>query len=273
MTQEFIQSDAEIKRLKQQLLETEQAYHLMAEISKFKAGFLARIAHEIRSPLARAMNLNQAILSDLCLNPAEERDFLQRGQQALCQLNYILDEVITISDTANCSHKLERQNCDLKEILEAAYEQTYLQAISHGITIKTIIPISPIYVYADYHRLLHAITLLIDNIITLNKTNEIILEVEVKQEQPLVSINLDFSGELNLLSEPIDLIENLQQDSLTKCQDIPEKINISFGSKLHLIADLLESMGGKLITIENCSQKNLISLQCLLEQAIISDPS
>ena len=273
MTQEFRQSEAEINRLKQQLLETQQAYHLIAAISKFKAGFLARIAHEIRSPLGRTMNLNQAILSDLCLNPAEERDFLQRGQQALCQLDYLLSEIITISDTANCSHKLEMQPCNLKEILEAAYTQIYLQATSSGISIKTIIPVSPIYVYADYHRLLHAITLLIDSIITVNKSHEITLEVEVKQKQPLVSVNLYFSGELDLLSEPIDLIENLQQDSLTKCQDIPEKINISFGSKLHLIADLLESMGGKLITIENSSQKNLISLQCLLEQAIISDPS
>jgi hypothetical protein len=157
--------------------------------------------------------------------------------------------------------------------LEAAYTQIYLQATSSGINIKTIIPVSPIYVYADYHRLLHAITLLIDSIITVSKTHEITLEVEVKQEHPLVSINLDFSGDLHLFSEPIDLIENLQQDSLTKCQEISEKINISFGSKLHLIADLLESMAGKLITIENNYQKKLISLQCLLQQAITSDPS
>ena len=273
MNQEFRQSDVEINRLKQQLLETEQAYHLIAQISKFKAGFLARISHEIRSPLGRIMNLNQAILSDLCLNPAEERDFLQRGQQALCQLDHLLNEIITISDTANCSHKLDIQPCNLKEILEAAYTQIYLQATSSGINIKTIIPISPIYVYADYHRLLHALTLLIDSIITVSKTHEITLEVEVKQDQPLVSINLDFSAELNLLSEPIDLIQNLQQDSLTKCQKIPEKINISFGSKLHLIADLLESMTGKLITTENSYQSNLINLQCLLQQAIISDPS
>jgi hypothetical protein len=157
--------------------------------------------------------------------------------------------------------------------VEVAYTQIYLQATSSGINIKTIIPVSPIYVYADYHRLLHAITLLIDSTITVSKHHEITLEIEVKQEQPLVSINLDFSGELNLLSEPIDLIENLQQDSVTKCQEIPEKIDISFGSKLHLIADLLESMAGKLVVIENSSQSNLINLQCLLPQAIISDPS
>ncbi len=268
MNQEYTQSQGEIERLKQQLQETQQAYYLVQEMSKFKAGFLARIAHEIRSPLARVMNLNQAILTDLCLDPTEERDFLQRGQQALGELHHLLDEIIAISNTANCHCQLDIQTCDLKEILAVVYSQIHLQALASGLQFQTIIPEIPLYVYADYNRLLHALTLLIDLIISYHQSQQIILEVFVKSEQSLVNINLDFCGDIYLLSEPTNLIDKLQQDCFNNCQNTPDKIDISEGSKLHLIADLLESMGGKLIVTENISQRTQFSLQCSLRQAI-----
>lgn len=269
MNQESIQSQAEIERLRQQLLETEQAYHLAQEMSKFKAGFLARIAHEIRSPLARVMNLNQAILTNLCLNPQEEKDFLRRGQQALDELHHVLDEIIAISNTANCTCQLKIQKCDLKEILAEVYCQINLQALSSGLKFKTIIPSTPLYVYADYHRLLHALTLLIDVVISFQQNHQLILEVMVNYEQLLVSISLDFCGTIELLSEPTNLINNLHQDFLNNYHNLPVEIDISPGSKFHLIADLLESMGGKLTIIENQSQRTMVSLQCLLPLAEI----
>ena len=59
--------------LSEQLKQTQLAYQMASEMSKFKAGFLARTSHELRSPLSTMIGTLQLILSDLCDDPAEER--------------------------------------------------------------------------------------------------------------------------------------------------------------------------------------------------------
>jgi len=263
MNQNSNQSQTEIEYLQQQLRETTQAYHLVSQMSKFKAGFLARIAHEIRSPLGRIINLNQIILTGLCVDATEEKDFLHRGQTALSQLQNILDQVIAISHLANCPNYLNMQNCNLNEILDMVSHQTILQAKTNNINLNIIIPNTSIEVYADYHRLTQALTLLIDTIITWETTSQILLEVDPQQDKSLVSINLSFSGEISLFTEPINFLQEIHKSAV----DISQELNISLGSKLHLITDLFESMGGMLLIADHDAQTKLITLRCLLQSA------
>ncbi|ELR99498.1 sensor histidine kinase KdpD [Gloeocapsa sp. PCC 73106] len=267
-SENFHQSQAEIERLKQRLKESEQAYHLIAQMSQLKAGLLARIAHELRSPLTTIMSLNQLILSDLCETPEEERKFITKGQEALSKLQTILDQVIAIAHTENCGINSQMQSCSLDEILADVYAQTHLQAHNCSLKLELIIPNHNLKVYADYQRLLHALILLIDTSISLSKTQKIVIEVEEETNLGMVGINLDFTSAKAVFSEPIDLMNNLEIDYLNNWQDLSVKINLSMGSKLHLISHLLESMGGKLIVVQTSP---FTRLQCLLEKALIQD--
>ena len=64
---------SEIDQLKNELRQIQLAYALQRQISHFKGGFLARISHELRSPLSQLTSLHQLILNDLCEDPQEER--------------------------------------------------------------------------------------------------------------------------------------------------------------------------------------------------------
>ena len=51
------------------LLSEHLAYYQALELAQFKGGFLARSAHELRSPLSSLMGLHQLILTGLCDSP------------------------------------------------------------------------------------------------------------------------------------------------------------------------------------------------------------
>jgi signal transduction histidine kinase len=52
-------------------------YWRAIELAQFKAGFLARTSHELRSPLNGMISGLQLILSDLCDDAAEEREYVK----------------------------------------------------------------------------------------------------------------------------------------------------------------------------------------------------
>jgi signal transduction histidine kinase len=67
------------------------AYQLATEISQLKGGFLARISHELRSPLNGLIGMQQLILEDLCDNPEEERAFIAQANQSALKMIKVLD--------------------------------------------------------------------------------------------------------------------------------------------------------------------------------------
>ena len=83
--------------LLQELQQTQLAYHKAQEMGQFKAGFLARISHELRSPLGSIIGLHQLILADLCENPEEEREFISQAHEKSLKLLKLIDEILNIS--------------------------------------------------------------------------------------------------------------------------------------------------------------------------------
>ncbi|NJL87626.1 MAG: HAMP domain-containing histidine kinase [Leptolyngbyaceae cyanobacterium SM1_1_3] len=73
------------------------AYERALEIAHFKAGFLARTAHELRSPLSHIISLNQLILNDLCDDPDEERELVGQAYQGALKMLQLLDQLIQVS--------------------------------------------------------------------------------------------------------------------------------------------------------------------------------
>ena len=87
--------------------EIELAYHLAREMSQFKAGFLARTTHVLRSPLNGLIGLHQLILSDLCENPEEEREFIGQAHERALKLLNLIDEILHIARAEHGNSKLD----------------------------------------------------------------------------------------------------------------------------------------------------------------------
>lgn len=136
-------------QLQQQLQNTQLAYEMAQEMSQFKGGFLARTTHELRSPLNGLIGLHQLILSDLCEDPAEEREFITQAHERALKLLHLMDEILNVAKTEHGNNKLDIQPKSLAEILQEVYKLTYMLAVDRNLKLQISPPDPEIYVLAD----------------------------------------------------------------------------------------------------------------------------
>jgi len=141
------------------------AYYLATQNAQFKAGFLGRTAHELRSPLNGVIGMHQLILGDLCDDVAEERDFLEQAHQSALKMVNLLDEVIRISKVDTGTLPLQLQPVQAAELLKTVYEMIHLQAQDRNIRLEFSFPDPAIYVEADPDVLCQVLTHRIDSLI------------------------------------------------------------------------------------------------------------
>ncbi|MEH2164455.1 MAG: HAMP domain-containing sensor histidine kinase [Nostoc sp.] len=246
--------------ISQQLQQTQLAYLMAREMSQFKAGFLARTTHELRSPLSGLIGLHQLILSDLCEDPAEEREFIAQAYEQTLKLLKLMDEILTVAKTEHGTNKLDFQPQPLAQILEEVHKLTYMLAANRNFPLQ-LLPADPeIYVLTDYLWLRQILISLIDTAITQMEEGSICISSSTMPTNNFVNIWLDIPTHAVSWSEPIDLLKSDQQQI-----QIDQKAAFSPGMRLLINQTLMEVMGGKLeilpSTIANKQHEEITRLQ------------
>jgi signal transduction histidine kinase len=235
--------------LEQQLKQAQLAYEMAREMSLFKAGFLARTTHELRSPLNGLINLHQLILSDLCEDAAEEREFISQAHERALILLRLMDEILKIARTEHGTNKLDIQPTDLGQVLKEVYNLTYMLAANRNYPLHISPPDPEIYVLADPIYLKQVLLNLIYASITQMEEGSISVSTEASSDANGKSmgavISLDIPSHAICESESIDLIESKNKYNEESSTHI-DNTNLSPGMKLLINQTLLEIMGGNL---------------------------
>lgn len=235
-------ANQDVPALLQQLKQTQLAYQLAHEMSQFKAGFLVRVSHELRSPLNSLIGLHQLILADLCDDPAEEREFVAQAHESARKLINLIDEILSVARIEHSTNQLEIQPLELALILQEVYNLTHLLAANSNFTIELSPPEPEIYILADPRWLRQILVNLVDTCITQMDEGSIYVSAQHTPKDALVHIWLDVPLPVSAWSEPIDLIESKPEIS----EPIKEHIAPSLGMTLLLNQTLLEVMKGRL---------------------------
>lgn len=138
------------------------AYCRVLERSQFQSGFLARSAHELRSPLNKIISLQQMILAGLCEDPDEEREFVVEAQAASLKLLEYLDFLIRISKLEVGRIVPDMQMVCLADIFTQVQEMMQLQAADRNLRLVVQPPDETVQVWADPTWLRNALATLID---------------------------------------------------------------------------------------------------------------
>lgn len=264
------EANPDIKELLAQLKQTQLAYQMASEISQFKGGFLARTSHELRSPLNSLIGLLQLILSGLCDDPAEEREFIGQAHTSALKLVKLLDEIIAVAKTQHGTSKLDIQPLQLKEVLEEAYDLTHLQAANRNLQLQVSSPDPDIYVLADPHWLQHVFVNLIDTAITLMEEGSIQVSVPPLGETGYACVWIDAECSPSIWSEPRDLLESAPtpEEAANQARETPTGTppKLSAGLTLLTNQNLMEVMGGRLEVVSpeasgKASPQNLTRFQ------------
>jgi signal transduction histidine kinase len=183
--------EAEVQRLRTELQRTQLAYQMAKEAEQFKAGFLARTSHELRSPLNSVMSLQQLILSDLCEDPAEEREFVAQAYIAAQKLLGLLDKLIGVSKATYGTEKLHLQPVALEDVFMEVQSLTMMQAQNRSQRLEIDYPDSEVQVIADPRWLRQVLVSLVDTPIALMQEGTIRVTSQVSTPEKMVHIDAD----------------------------------------------------------------------------------
>lgn len=229
----------DVPALLQQLKASQLAYQLAHEMSQFKAGFLARTSHELRSPLNSLIGLHQLILSDLCDDSAEEREFVAQAHDSALKLVKLMDEILEVARTEHGTNQLQIQPLQMAWVLQEVYQLSHLLAANRNIRLQVSPPEPEIYILADPRWLRQVLVNLVETCIAQMDQGSICVSAQPTPADGSVHIWLDVQLPTITWSEAVDLLQN-------PGQPVNENTAPASGLKLMLNQTLLELMKGRL---------------------------
>ena len=261
----------EIESLKAQLKQAQLQYQMEVQVNEFRAGFLARTAHELRAPLNGLIGLHQLILSDLCESPEEEKEFLSQANDSALKMVKLMDEIIHVSKAEYGSNPLDIQAIKLEEVFQEVHRLTTMQARNRSIRLQIDTSDPPIYVMADFSKLRQILLHLVDSSIALMKEGSLKIDTQVDSNAKTVQIRICIQSPHQVWSEPVDLLEQESATDAINRESLPPTPQLSPGMKLLISQQLLEMMGGSLEVIPlasgNDDEESITQLQCSLPLA------
>ena len=256
----------ELQPLKEELKQAKLAYEMAREMSQFKAGFLARTSHELRSPLSRLLGMHQLILSDLCDSPEEEREFVAQANTSALKMVKLLNEVTEIAKTEHGTNRLEICPLQLAHIFEDVHRLTHLQAANRNLQFKVVSPDPEIHICADPRRFRQVLAGLVDTAIARMETGSIQVSAACSPESEEAHIWIDIDSPTPILSESVDFLSRTPEGEIEpqEASEIPSGLNFL------MVQTLVEVMQGRLEvlplseenTVADSTATNLTRIQC-----------
>lgn len=233
-----------IEPLKEELKQTQLAYEMAKEMSQFKAGFLARTSHELRSPLSSLIGMHQLILSDLCDSPQEEREFVAQANTSALKMVKLLGELTEVSKLEHGKTRLEISSVPLSKVFENLHTLTHLQAANSNLQFEVVPPDPEIHVLADERRFQQVLRGIVDTAITRmdSGSGSIQVSASCSPESEQVGIWIDIQSLTPIWSEAVDLLSTTpeMQAKPSEMSEIPPGLN------LIMVQTLVEVMQGRL---------------------------
>lgn len=220
------------------------SYRLAIEMAQFKAGFLSRASHELRSPLNSVISVQQLILADLCESPEEEREFTAQANVAAKKMLNLLDEVITVSKAEYGSMPPDIQPLQLAEVLQEVHTLTHLQAQNRSIRLVIEFPADEVTVLADRRWLKQVLVNLIETPIGLMPEGSIRVTTQVSETLKQAHIQIEDQRPRESWQEPIDLVQSPPPEA--SVASMPTRSLRPMGLTLLVCQTLLEQMQGRL---------------------------
>lgn len=265
-------AEQETLSLKQQVNDLQLAYQQALQLSHFKGTFLARTSHELRGPLSSVMGLHQLILSDLCEDQDEEREFVRQAHEASKRLLALLDKIVYVSKLEQGMAQLNLQPLSLRRLLGEVDTLTHLQAQNRGYPLEIAIPDSGISVYGDEKRLVQILVSLLDAAIDSMRSGSLQLAYTAQPQKVILTLTIQ-SAELIWSGNEQSSCPAPEDNEVTPCPLRPDSDpHLASPALAWVLADsILQQMGAHLtLNTTPTPEQALTKVQIVLPQR--SDP-
>jgi signal transduction histidine kinase len=102
--------------------------------------FVSTVAHELRTPLTGLSGYLELILAGRVADPADERDFLERGRQIVDSMSDLVGDLLELSRLESGSLRLEIGPFSIAEVVTRVVESLTPIALERGLQLRTTLP-------------------------------------------------------------------------------------------------------------------------------------
>lgn len=215
------------------------AYERLSQLERFKSGFLARTAHELRSPINSVIGLHQLILEGLCETPDEEKQFTAEAKEAAYKVLQLFDTIIAASKLDIGREVPTLEPLALKTLFKTLEELTHLQAANSNL--RLAFKPTDLSVLSDLKWLQMMLISLLDDAITSTKLGHITLDAAAEGE--FVLIKLEAERPANELCVRLDTSLYGREVDLSNLSSV----YLSTGLTLAVAQEMVKALHGELI--------------------------
>jgi PAS domain S-box-containing protein len=174
----------QIKQAETRALEMET----LKKLNKAKSELLANVSHELRTPLASIKgNIETLIEQDVTWTKKQQLEFLVAANTEVDHLTFLIKDLLNMSRIESPKFALNKTDCCLEDILEAAGKRLHSITLNHNLKIS-IPPNLPGF-EADIIRIGEVITNLVENSTKFSKPGSpIYLKAEIENSSIIISV-------------------------------------------------------------------------------------
>jgi len=210
--------------------------------SRAKSDFLARMSHELRSPLNAILGFSE-VISDRVFGPdATDRyeDYARNIHEAGTHLLELINDILDLSKVEAGELQLTLEPIELKELIKASVQLMAPMAEKRGVQLVVDLGRSPLSLVADRRRLRQMVMNLVSNAIKFTLAGGTVM-ITAHQEQGNILIDVADSG-IGMNAEQIKV-------ALQPFGQVPTDspyAQVGTGLGLPIVDSLVKLHGGKL---------------------------
>ena len=153
---------------------------------EYRKEFMGNVSHELKTPLFTVQGYILTLLDGAMKDKTVRKKYLQRAAKGVERLIFIVKDLDMITKLESGDLHLNRENFDIIELLQNAFDLLEMRAAKKNITLTFDMEYKePVFVYADRERIQQVLTNLIVNSIKYGKnggTTEISIENLIKNK-------------------------------------------------------------------------------------------
>jgi signal transduction histidine kinase len=228
------------KSLQMEILERRSVEDRLLQADRRKDEFLATLAHELRNPLAPMQSALSVRRLAHGLGDGEGDELQNVMERQMGHLVRLVDDLLDISRITRDRLELRPEQVEMSQVIDAALETVKPMLLAARQTMRVDMPIQPLQLFADPHRLSQVFANLLSNASKFSGPGtEIELSVSVASDT--VSICVRDQG----MGIDADHLRNVF-DMFTQLDSSLERSRGGLGIGLTLARRLVEMHGGRL---------------------------
>ncbi|HWD93388.1 MAG TPA: ATP-binding protein [Verrucomicrobiae bacterium] len=141
----------------------------LKQLERTREEFVANVSHELRTPLSLIKGYVETLLDGAKDNPEVETKFLQTIQRNSERLQFLIEDLLTISELESGRLKMNLQSVRLRSLVDRVLEDFKTQAESRHIALTNEVP--ELTALADSDRLQQVLGNLIGNAIKYGRSD------------------------------------------------------------------------------------------------------